>query len=78
MTATSSGCPNDTDHLFGSVKTARTNPRKRADFACLRRLKRRRLASGLLLNQGEEYWKLKQISLDEGPPCSAEMFRDEG
>ena len=34
LAATSSGCPNDTDHSFVSVKTARTNPRKRADVAC--------------------------------------------
>jgi hypothetical protein len=34
MAATSSGCPNDTDRSFVSVKTDRTNPRKRADFTC--------------------------------------------
>jgi hypothetical protein len=34
IAATSSGCPNDTDHSFFSVKIDRTNPRKRADFTC--------------------------------------------
>src|SRR5256885_14981546 len=38
----------------------------------------RRLASGLLLSQGEGYWKLRQISLFEGEKDSCEMFRDEG
>jgi hypothetical protein len=34
MAAISSGCPDDTVHSFVSVKTDRTYPRKRADFAC--------------------------------------------
>jgi hypothetical protein len=68
MAATSSGCPNDTDHPFVSVNTARINPRKRANFTLhLREAgKWRRLTFRSPLSQGEEYWKLRQISLFEG------------
>jgi hypothetical protein len=67
MAATSSGCPNDTAYSFFSVKKDQTNPRKWANPSSTpERGKIRQINFPASASQGEEYWKLKQISLFKG------------